>query len=127
MYTTFSAKALPSLPEWPSYVYPVGASIQAPTALSHYDLYGATDGSVTELDNTYEVVWDIGNIRPQDWSEPVEFTVIPGPQAPNQVEIEVVARAMDRRGTTRETATLNVMPDVCTLDDFYVAEPAGPG
>lgn len=127
VYTTFSAKALPSMPKWPSFTDSMMASVVPPPALSHYDLYDAADGSVTELDNTYELVWDIGNIRPQDWSEPVEFTVIPGPQAPDQVEIEVVARAMDRRGTTRETATLNVMPDEHTLDDFYVAEPTGPG
>jgi hypothetical protein len=36
---------------------------------------------------------------------------------------EMIARAMDRRGTRTKTEGLSIAPDAWTLDNFYDAEP----
>lgn len=125
VFTTSGAKPLPALPKWPNVGDHMARMAVAAPPLSHWDLSNPSAGSVAELNDAYEITWDLGDIRPQDWSEPVEFTLIAGPKASDNVEIEIVARAKDRRGIRTENATLTVLPDEWTVDDFYVAHPSG--
>jgi hypothetical protein len=80
-------------------------------------------GSVENKPDAFEVTWDVGDLRPGEWSRDFKITVVAGPDAPEQVSAEVVARAMDRRGSRQLTEVLTVNLDAWTVDDFYVAEP----
>jgi hypothetical protein len=51
------------------------------------------------------------------------MTVVPGSDAPDEVEITMTASAMNRRRRVTETTVLPISSDEWTPDDFYVAEP----
>ncbi|MHA3024336.1 hypothetical protein ACXPWS_29185 [Mycobacterium sp. BMJ-28] len=46
------------------------------------------------------------------------------PDAPEQIGMELAARAMDRRGVRKPVEQLTVSSDAWTVDDFYAADPA---
>jgi hypothetical protein len=115
---------LPPLPKWPDALDRIrGNALAAALRSQPLDFYPHS-GSVVETADAFEVTWDVGDIRPRDRS-PRDFTitVITGLNAPEQISVELIARAMDRRGTQPMTVPLTVCPDTWTIDDFYDAEP----
>jgi hypothetical protein len=82
-----------------------------------------TAGSVTETSEAFEVTWDVGNLRPGEWSRVLEITVVAGPGAPDEIEMDMIAQAMDRRRNATEKATIAVGSDQWTVDDWFIAEP----
>ncbi len=118
-----SLDVLPSLPKWPDQFRDRATSMAASVQSPLYD-FDPTTGSVIETTDAFEVTWDIGNLRPEEWSRTLEITVVAGPGAPDEVEVEMIARAMDRRRTATETATIAVGAEQWTVDNWYVADPA---
>lgn len=115
---------LPPLPKWPD-PRPIMAGIPVPPPLSALDLRSSAAGSVIELDDVYVVTWDIGDLRPGEWADPVQFTIVPSVRTPGEVEIEMVARSMSHRRSVSAKATISIGDDKLTVDDFYLANPDG--
>lgn len=117
-----SVDSLPSLPKWPDSIRDRAASMAASIQSPRYD-FDPSAGSVTETGDAFEVTWDVGNLRPEEWSRTLEITVVAGPGAPDELKVEMIARAMDRRRTVTETATIAVSSERWTVGDWYVADP----
>ncbi|MGD1282045.1 hypothetical protein ACKUUI_02350 [Mycobacterium seoulense] len=113
---------LPPLPKWPDEIRDRMTNVPLSALPQDYD-FDPHGGLVTETTEAFEVTWDIGDLRPGEWSQALEFTVVPHPDAPDEVEITMAAGAMNRRRRVTETATLLISTDAWTPDDFYVAEP----
>lgn len=79
-------------------------------------------GSVTELDDSFEVTWDVGDLRPDLWSRELDITIIATVATPEQLDVEMVARSMSGRGIVARTATLTVSAEELTIDDVYAAD-----
>lgn len=118
-----SVDRLPPLPKWPDSLRDSLATMPA-SALSqqHYD-FDPTAGAVSETADAFEVTSDIGDLRPGEWSGTMEITVVAGAGAPEEVEVTMVARAMDRRRNATEKVNVTVSADLWTIDDWFVARP----
>lgn len=117
-----SVDQLPQRPKWPDQFR--DRMTQMPSlALPHDFNFSPHSGSVSKTTETYEITWDVGDLQPRISSRDLEITVVPGPKAPNQVEITMAASAMNRRGRRTEATTLTISQDNWTPDDFYMAEP----
>ncbi|WP_445168779.1 hypothetical protein ACTXG7_05305 [Mycolicibacterium sp. Dal123E01] len=126
VFTTVSGPdPLPPLPRWPDHFKDMLRPSPSPS-FSPHDLHGPTTGSLIDMGDAYEITWDIGNLRPGEWAAPVEVTVIPSVDTPSEVEVKMVARAMDRRRSTNATAMISVVDDKMTIEDFYEANPDRP-
>lgn len=66
-----------------------------------------------------------GRLRPHQGADGYTVTVVAGPNAPGQLPVEMIARAMDRRGTRTKIEQLMIATETWTIDDFYDAEPPG--
>lgn len=118
-----SGDPLPPLPKWPHEFRDRMASNVALSALPQDYDFDPHGGSVTETNDGFEVTWDVGDLRPSEWSRQLEITVVPGLDAPDEVEVTMTASAMNRRRRVTDAATLTISSDHWTPDDFYVAEP----
>ncbi|MCV7218508.1 hypothetical protein H7J51_24925 [Mycobacterium crocinum] len=118
-----SVDQLPPLPKWPDQFRDRMVGLSAP-ALSqqHYD-FDPHAGAVVETAEAFEVTWDVGDLRPGEWSGTLEITVVAGQGAPDEVHVEMIARAMDRRRNATEKVVVTVGADVWTVDDWFVAQP----
>lgn len=117
-------RALPELPTWPEPVKFVLAN--HPTGVdwpSVDDVLSPNIESVADKGDVFEVTWDVGDLRPRERSEDFTLTVVAGPNAPEKISVEMIASAMDRRGTRTNIEQLTVTSDAWILDDFYDAEP----
>lgn len=112
----------PDFPRWPDPIRDRMAGISVVANPQDYYDFNTSAGSVTEADNAYEIAWDVGDLLPRKWSDDLAITVIAGTAAPDEVEIEVIARAKDRRGIVAKKLTLSIAPDELSLDDFFTAE-----
>ncbi|WP_170914985.1 MULTISPECIES: RNA-binding domain-containing protein [unclassified Mycobacterium] len=119
-------KDLPPLPEWPDPLDQVlpNAHIAGLVRTQIPDFFPHA-GSVSDTGDAFEVTWDVGDLRPREPSRDFTLTVVAGTGAPEEISVEMVASAMDRRGTCTKTQLLTIDPDTWTLDDFYDAEPQG--
>lgn len=120
-----SVDDLPPRPKWPDPLDQMRASAIAGALRSHPVDFYPHAGLVVEKEGVFELTWDVGDLRPGEWSGDFSATVIAGPNAPEQLGVELVARAMDRRGIRTMTEQLPVAPEAWTVDDFYDAEPSG--
>lgn len=126
VYTTPpSVNDLPDLPKWPDPMDQWLPNIPGAMLRSaHPYALHLHSASVEDTPDAFEVTWDIGDLRPGEWSRDLTITVVAGPNAPDPLSVDLVARAMDRSGTRRLTEPLTVSPEAWTVDDFYVAEPS---
>ena len=118
---------LPPLPKWPDDFQDKFRDQVANVAISavarDYDLFDPHAGSVSSTSEEFEVTWEVGDLRPGEWSRDLAITVIPGPDAPEDIPITMTAAAMNRHRRVTETAALTISSEVVTPDYFYVAEP----
>lgn len=119
-----SARDFPEPPTWPE---PVVLASHPPAVewRSAADVLSPNAESVSDRGDAFEVTWDIGDLRPRGRSGDFTLTIVAGPKTPEEITVEMIASAMDRRGTRTETTQLTVSPEAWTLDDFYDVEPEG--
>lgn len=118
------ADEFPPLPTWPDSLDQMRRNIFTaelrPQALDFH----LNSDSVVEKEDVFEVTWSVGDLRPRERSGDFTITVVAGPKAPEMIDVEMVASAMDRRGIRTAIQQLTVAPDAWVLDDFYDAEPS---
>jgi hypothetical protein len=113
------------MPKWPNPTDDWMANIAAPAlaSLRDYDFALAGGASVVEKGDSFEATWDIGDLRPGEWSDPRTLTIVAGPNAPDELEIELVARSLSHRRTATWKTTVTVGSETWTIDDWFDAEP----
>lgn len=120
-----SVDDLPPRPKWPDALDQMRENAFVAALRSQpVDFYPHT-GSVVDKGDVFEVTWNVGDLRPGEWSGDFTITVVAGPNAAERINVELIARAMDTRGTRTKTELLTLVPDAWTIDDFYDAEPQG--
>lgn len=87
------------------------------------DLFLPHAGSVSDKGDVFEVTWNVGDLRPREQSGDLTLTIVAYTNAPKEIAVEMIASAMDRRGTRTKTEQLTVTAEAWTLDDFYNAKP----
>ncbi|MEM6108468.1 RNA-binding domain-containing protein [Mycobacterium sp. 050272] len=112
------------MPKWPDALDKWMNNV-APPALANLRDYDFTlnGASVVDNDDSFEATWDIGDLRPGEWSRALTLTVVAGPTAPERLEIVLVARSLSHRRTTTSTASVTVGSRTWTIDDWFNAEP----
>lgn len=118
-----NVRDLPALPKWPDPLDKMLANAHAGLARAEIPDFFPHAGSVADKGDAFEVTWDVGDLRPRERSGDFTLTIVAGAKAPEQVTVEMVASAMDRRGTRTKTEPITVASEAWTLDDFYNAEP----
>lgn len=113
---------LPPRPMWPDPLDSMRENAYASLRSPALDFYPHS-GSVADKGDVFEVTWDVGDLRPREESNGYTITIVAGSNAPDQLPVEMIARAMDRRGIRTKTEQLTTAPDAWTVDDFYDAEP----
>jgi hypothetical protein len=113
------------MPKWPNPTDDWMTNIAAPAlaSLRDYDFALAGGASVVEKGDSFEATWDIGDLRPGEWSDPRTLTIVAGPNAPDELEIELVARSLSHRRTATWKTTVTVGSQTWTIDDWFDAEP----
>lgn len=112
------------MPKWPDPLDKWVGNL-APQVLDDFHDYDfSRDGaSVVDKDDSFEATWDIGDLRPGEWSRALALTIVAGPTAPERLDIALVARSLSHRRTTTSTATVTVGSRTWTIDDWFNAEP----
>jgi hypothetical protein len=118
-----SVDQFPPLPKWPDQFRDHMVGVPAPALSRQHYGFDPHAGAVAETAEAFEVTWDVGDLRPGEWSGTLEITVVAGLGAPDEVQVEMIARAMDRRRNATENVVVTVGADVWTVDDFFTAEP----
>lgn len=118
-----SVKDLPPRPKWPDPLDSMRENAYAVALRSSALDFYLDAASVVDKGDVFEVTWNVGDLRPHEKSDGYTITVVARPNAPDQLPVEMVARAMDRRGTRTKAEQLVFGPEVWTVDDFYDAEP----
>lgn len=114
---------LPLRPKWPDFLDSMRANAYAGITRAQVPDFFPHGGSVEGKGDVFEVTWDVGDLRPHQEANGYAITVVAGPNAPDQLPVEMTARAMDRRGTRTKIEQLTVATETWTIDDFYDAEP----
>lgn len=123
-YTTPpSVDDLPPRPRWPEPLDEMRNRALASARWSQPVDFYPHGGAVEDKGDVYEVTWSVGDLRPGESADGYAVTVIPGPAVAESINVEMTARAMDRRGTRTKTQQLPISMDAWTIDDFYDAEP----
>lgn len=120
-----SVPDLPTLPKWPDPMDQIRANALAGMTRAQVPDFFPHAGSVADKGDSFEVTWDVGDLRPRERSGDFTLTIVAGTAAPQDVSVEMIASAMDRRGIRTKTQHVKVAPETWTLDDFYNAEPEG--
>ena len=105
-----SAPPEPLIPKWPTPLDEMREHIlQSHMAAADYE-FGSMVASVVDREDYFEISWNIGNVLARDSSE-LDVTIVPGMPAPDEIEVELMARSTSHRGVSRSTAKLSVSPD----------------
>lgn len=118
-----SVRDLPAIPKWPDPLDKMLANAHAGLGRAEIPDFFPHAGSVADKGDVFEVAWDVGDLRPRERSADFTLTIVAGTEAPEEISVEMIASAMDRRGTRTKTEQVTVAPESWTVDDFYVAEP----
>ena len=120
------ARPMPDFPKWPTPLDDMLDSaanrILPQSVASDYQL-GLIKSSVTERDDHFEIAWRVGNILARTGAA-LEVTIVPGPQAPAEIEVEIMARSTSHRGVARSTSVLSLSSDMWHLSDWWQPNPA---
>lgn len=113
------ASPLPrSLPRWPDPVLDRIRSVEVLPPLAEDHVLPRTAAEVVDKDGVFEAAWEIGDLRPGERSRPRSLTIVAGPGAPDEVEIQLMARSKSHRGNARSRETLTIATDQWTLDHW---------
>lgn len=118
-----SVDDLPPRPKWPDPLDQVLPNVLASSYRSPSLDFFPHAGLVVDKGDVFEVTWNVGDLRPHEEADGFTITFLPGPNSAEPISVEMIARAMDRRGTRKETKQLTVAPEAWTVDDIYDAEP----
>ncbi|SIN36533.1 Uncharacterised protein [Mycobacteroides abscessus subsp. abscessus] len=118
-----SVPDLPTLPKWPDPLDKMLANARAGLGRAEIPDFFPRAGSVVDTGDAFEVTWDVGDLRPRERSADFTLTIVAGIDAPEEISVEMIASAMDRRGIRTKTEQITVLPEAWTIDDFYDAEP----
>lgn len=114
------AAPMPGFPKWPTPLDdmfdPASNRALSQVAISDYQL-GPVNSSVIEHDDHFEITWRVGNVLARTGST-LEVTILPGMQAPAEIEAELTARSTSHRGVARSTSALSLSPDTWHLSDW---------
>ncbi|WP_131811344.1 hypothetical protein [Mycobacterium kubicae] len=118
------AKPLPRrLPKWPNpatdFLADVPPSVLASTPEFDFD----SAPPVIDRGDSFEVTWNVGDLRPGEWSSLCMLTIVAGPNTPDAVRVELIARSLSHRRIATSKATVAVGSETLTIDDCYNAEP----
>ncbi len=75
------------LPKWPNPTDDWMANVAASALANPHDYdFDLTAASVVDKGDSFEATWDIGDLRPGEWSDPRTLTIVAGPNAPDELE-----------------------------------------
>ncbi|QLL10298.1 hypothetical protein H0P51_17260 [Mycobacterium vicinigordonae] len=112
------------LPKWPDRGTDYLTEIQMAALARETNNYvfDPREPSVVEKDTLFEATWDIGDLRPREWSDPLTLTIVAGPDAPSALDIELTASSLSHRCTKSWKTSVTVGAGTWTIDNFLDAE-----
>lgn len=118
------AEPLPlRMPRWPNPATDFLADVAPAVLVDPHDYDVGVSPSVMDKDDSFEVTWNIGDLRPGEWSGSCTLTIVVGPNAPDELGIELVARSLSHRRIATSKTTVTVGSETLMIDDFYDAQP----
>ena len=111
----------PPRPKWPNPVDEMRLNTLADMVRSPALDFDPRTAPVVANGDYYDVTWNVGDLRPRQQSGSFNITVVAGPDAPEEISVEMIASAMDRTGTRTTAAVLKISPREWAVDDFYDA------
>jgi len=111
------AAPMPGLPKWPTPLDDMFDNRVSQVPIPAYQ-FGPVNSSVIEHDDHFEIAWRVGNVLARTGST-LEVTILPGMQAPAEIEAELTARSTSHRGVARSTSALSLSPDTWHLSDWW--------
>jgi hypothetical protein len=118
------AEPLPRrMPRWPDPATDFLNDVTPAVLIDPHEYDFSLSPSVMDKGDSFEVTWNIGDLRPRERSAPCTLTIVVGPNAPDELEIELVARSLSHRRTATSKATVTVDSETLTIDDFYDPSP----
>lgn len=121
-------RRMPPLPTWPN----VLDQMRSPTVadlLTAEDLYHRSYADVVHHDGYTELTYDIGDLRPGKTIPTPPVTVVVWSDTPDRISVELIGRAMNRRGDKKVTTTLTISAQTWSLDQWLKPDgevPHGP-
>lgn len=73
------------------------------------DVLWPVNVSITEYDDHSEIRWKVGNLL-ADTSDPLDFWIVTGMNAPEELELHLAARSTTHRGIARDVSTVALSP-----------------
>jgi hypothetical protein len=116
---------MPPLPTWPDPLDRVRARGMAVTrmgSLTDSDIPSRVDAVVVDQGDHIELAFEIGDLRPGQVFRTRPVTVVGWSarwlEAPDQIPVQLIARAMNRRGDKTIHANLTMQPEKWSLDQW---------
>ena len=82
-------------------------------------IYSRFDAAVVPYDDYAELTYHIGDLRPGETIPTRPVTVVVwSPDTPDQISVELIGRAMNRRGDKKVSTSLTVAPRTWSLDQW---------
>lgn len=115
------ARRMPPLPTWPD-VLDRMRSHHIPLimdSVTETPIYSRFDAAVVPYDDYTELTYHIGDLRPGETIPTRPVTVVVwSPDTPDQISVELIGRAMNRRGDKKVSTSLTVAPRTWSLDQW---------
>jgi hypothetical protein len=108
-----SADPMPEVPMWPTdydrLLDQGGRAHTAAVMRAASENFHTVNAEVIKDDACFEISWNVGNLLAWTSAE-ISATIIPGPSAPDQIDVDLSVRAMSHRGVSHSSCTLEVAP-----------------